>query len=83
MKKKRFHIPHFQATAPLAVVSNILLVYVAYTITRLAFFFENIRQYAHLMQWDHAWQIFWAGLYFDTSAIAYTNILYMVMVLFL
>lgn len=82
MKKRKLSIPHFQAAAPLAVVCNILLVYVAYSITRLAFFLENIRQYTHLMQWDRAWQMFWAGLYFDSSAIAYTNILYLLLMLF-
>ena len=76
MKKKR---P--EASPWLAVVCNILSLYVAYGITRLAFFLENLDTYEHLLGSSKAWSILWGGLYFDTSAIAYTNALYLLLVL--
>ncbi len=63
-----------------AVVWNLLLLYVAYGVTRLAFLLENLSTYDHVFTLD-AWSIVVGGLYFDTSAIAYTNALYILMVL--
>ena len=62
------------------VVWNLLLLYVAYGVTRLAFLLENLSTYDHVFTLD-AWSIVVGGLYFDTSAIAYTNALYILMVL--
>ena len=62
-----------------AVVWNLLLLYVAYGVTRLAFLLENLSTYDHVFTLD-AWSIVVGGLYFDTSAIAYTNALYILMV---
>ena len=79
MKLHKF--PHFQAPAPWAVVVNLLLVYAAYMLTRAAFFLENQSLYQHLPGNPQAWSIVWGGLYFDTAAIAYTNALYVLLVL--
>lgn len=58
---------------------NIFMVYVAYSICRLAFLFENWDQYSLTMTWQSAVKIFRGGIWFDTSAICYTNILYIVL----
>ena len=69
------------ANAPLALLWNILLLYIAYEITRVAFFLENHSMYEHVIGSDKAWNILLGGFYFDTSAIAYTNALYILLVL--
>lgn len=62
--------------APIAaVIWNILLVYVVYQIARLAYFFENTQ----LLHYNG--DVFRGGLLFDTSAIVYTNALYVVLMI--
>ena len=68
--------------ASLAVVWNILLLYVAYGVTRVAFLCENLSIYEHIFSSGRLWDIVTGGLYFDTSAIAYTNALYLLLVFF-
>ena len=58
-----------------AVIWNILLVYVVYQIARLAYFFENTQ----LLHYNG--DVFRGGLLFDTSAIVYTNALYVVLMI--
>ena len=58
-----------------AVIWNILLVYVVYQIARLAYFFENTQ----LLHYNS--DVFRGGLLFDTSAIVYTNALYVVLMI--
>ena len=65
-----------------AVIGNILLLYAAYMVTRIAFLLENYSTYEHVFSSPKFWNIFWGGVYFDTSAIAYTNALYILLVLF-
>ena len=65
-----------------AVIGNILLLYAVYMVTRIAFLLENYSTYEHVFSSPKFWDIFWGGVYFDTSAIAYTNALYILMVLF-
>ena len=72
-----------EVVAPLAVVGNALLLYVTYSLTRLAFFLENHSTYEHVLGSGKAWTIFWGGVYFDSSAIAYTNALYLLLVFLL
>ena len=60
---------------------NLLLLYVTYMVTRVAFFLENYGLYTHVLSSPKASDILWGSLYFDTSAIAYTNALYILMVL--
>ena len=64
-----------------ALLLDLLLLYIVYGATRLAFFLENHATYEHLMGNDGWWSILVGGLYFDTSAIAYTNALYILLVL--
>ncbi len=68
--------------APIALLWNIALLYIAYGITRVAFLLENHSIYEHLWGNPQTWQVILGGLYFDTSAIAYTNALYILLVLF-
>ena len=70
-----------EKSAPGALLLNLLLLYIVYGITRLAFFLENYATYDHLVGADGWWSIVLGGLYFDTSAIAYTNALYVLLVL--
>ena len=63
------------------LIWNILLVYIAYMVTRVAFFLENYSLYTHVLSSPKVWDVLWGSLYFDTSAIAYTNALYILMVL--
>ena len=65
-----------------AVIGNILLLYAVYMVTRIAFLLENYSTYEHVFSSPKFWDIFWGGVYFDTSAIAYTNVLYILLVLF-
>ena len=60
-----------------AVIGNILLLYAVYMVTRIAFLLDE-----HVFSSPKFWDIFWGGVYFDTSAIAYTNALYILLVLF-
>ena len=60
----------------LAVLWNLLLVYLVYQIARLEYYFENTDFLSYSVD---AWR---GGLVFDTSAILYTNALYVVMMLF-
>ena len=59
----------------LAVLWNLLLVYVVYQITRLEYYLENM---SYLTYHFNAWR---GGLLFDTSAIIYTNALYILLML--
>lgn len=70
----------FLKNSPLAVVWNIFMVYVAYGITRVAFLLENHSLYEHLTFSNPSWSIAEGAFYFDTSAIAYTNMLYVMLV---
>ena len=65
----------------IALISNLLLLYVAYMATRIAFLLENYSTYEHVLSSPKFWDIFWGGVYFDTSALAYTNALYILLVL--
>ncbi len=60
----------------LAVLWNLLLVYVVYQVARLTYYLENTDYLSY------SWDVFQGGLLFDTSAILYTNALYVVMMLF-
>ena len=61
----------------LAVLWNLLLAYLVYQMARLAYYLENSDYLSY------SWDIFRGGLLFDTSAILYTNILYVMMMLIL
>ena len=66
----------------LTVLANLLLAYVVYLIARLAFLAENHDILARNLNFAHLLEMLGGGLVFDTSAILYTNALWVVMVLF-
>ena len=64
----------------IALISNLLLVYICFALCRLLFLWINHSYFTDLT-WPHFLQISRGGLVFDTSAIVYTNILYVVLFL--
>lgn len=65
----------------LAVLGNLALAYVVYSIARLAFLIENWGLFAEGMTTSHLLELLRGGLVFDTTAILYTNALWVVMML--
>ena len=78
MKKTNFGL----LSPLLTVLTNLLLAYVVYFIARLAFLAENYDILARNLNFAHLLEMLGGGLVFDTSAILYTNALWVVMVLF-
>ena len=65
-----------------AVVWNLLLVYLVYQIARITYGFENANYFGHLIDNSNLLgTLFCGSLLFDTSAIIYTNALYIVLML--
>ena len=60
---------------------NILLVYVCYTLCRLIFVLDNWDSFNYLT-FGEILRLCRGGLLFDSSAIAYTNILYVLLLFF-
>ena len=60
----------------IAVVWNLAMVFVMYQVARAGYWAENVCE-LHYTQ-----EVFWGGLVFDTSAILYTNVLWVLMMLF-
>lgn len=67
------------ARTALGIIFNIAMAYVAYSVCRLAFLLENWDLYSVSMTLESSMKIFRGGIWFDTSAICYTNILYIVL----
>ncbi len=65
-----------------AVLTNLLMIYVVYTIARIVFLLENWSLFSESLTTGHLLEMFRGGVMFDTSAILYTNALWVVMVLF-
>lgn len=62
----------------LLVIWRLILAYIIYSLCRLVFLIYNL-DLLQPMQWEDVWNIFRGGLMFDTTAILYTNILYLVL----
>lgn len=67
-------------STPLSVVVNLLWVYVGFTVARLVFLAVNHVQF-HDLSAGRVFALCAAGLRFDTAAILYTNLLYLVLML--
>ena len=65
-----------------AVIFNLLLVYITYFIARVAYYFTNYSYFAETASVSSPSSLFQGSLVFDSSAIFYTNVLYIVMMLF-
>ena len=59
-----------------AIIWNLAMVFVMYQVARAGYWAENASE-LHYTQ-----EVFWGGLVFDTSAILYTNVLWVLMMLF-
>ena len=59
-----------------AIVWNLVMVFLMYQVARTGYWLENA-EYLHYTK-----EVFWGGLVFDTSAILYTNVLWVLMMLF-
>lgn len=68
-------------SSPLCMVLNLVLAYVAYEICRFVYLFENWSTFSPTMSWATLGEMLKGGWMFDTSAIIYTNALYIVMML--
>ena len=68
------------ATIP-ALLWDMLVVYIAYTLCRGIFLILNWPLYADTLTWSHGLELFGAGLLFDTPAILYTNAIILLMIL--
>lgn len=65
----------------LSLASNLLLVYVCYSLCRLVFVLVNRDIFAESLDWDYALTLFGAGIIFDTTAILYSNALFILLFL--
>lgn len=66
---------------PIQIIINLIGVYVCYGICRAAFLFENWSLFNEDMSWQSITLMFRGGCLFDTSAIFYSNSLYLLLVL--
>lgn len=82
IKLKSFHFPRLTYAALSALLWNLAVVFIAYTLCRLVFLITNWGAYSDTLTWSHAFNLFTAGLRFDTSAILYTNLIILLMILF-
>ena len=64
-----------------AMIYNLILVYICFFFCRIIFLLVNLSYYPDLTA-SHLFEMFSGGLLFDTSAILYTNALYILLMLF-
>ncbi len=68
-------------SSQLCMLINLALVYVVYEVCRFVYLFENWSIYAPNLTWKSLGEILRGGWMFDTSAILYTNALYILLML--
>ena len=81
-KRKKFGILDTTFAPVAALVWNLLLVFLVYFIARVAYLLVNLGHFSEGLTFSHLLRLFKGGLAFDTSAIIYTNALYIVLMLF-
>lgn len=69
-------------SSPLCLLLNLVLVYIVYALCRLVFLFENWNAFSGTLTWSKWGEMLKGGWFFDTSAIMYTNALYILLMLF-
>lgn len=69
-------------SSPLCMALNLVLVYIVYEVCRLIFLFENWSAFSSSLTWGKFGEMLKGGWFFDTSAILYTNTLYILLMLF-
>ena len=73
----------YNSFAPLlTVVCNLMLAYVVYFVCRIVFLLTNYSSFSDNLTAGHLMEMLRGGFLFDSSAIMYTNVLWIVMVLF-
>ncbi len=65
---------------PWCLLLNLLWLYLIYGVCRVAFVAENWAMFSGTLTWSGFWRLCGGGLVFDTSAIMYTNMLYLLLV---
>ena len=68
-------------SSPLCMLVNLVLVYVVYELCRMIYLLENWSTFSSVMTWNVMRDILRGGWMFDTSAILYTNSLYILLML--
>ena len=63
------------------ILLNLIIIYIAYGICRVAFVIENWGLFASDFQWSSVPEMLHGAWMFDTSAILYTNVLYALLML--
>ncbi len=64
-----------------AYVLNMLMAYVVFMLCRVEYLLENWEEIGEGLSWGGAWEMVEGSLVFDTSAIAYCGVLYLVLML--
>lgn len=82
MWKKKSSILEKMIAPTIALVGNLVLAYIVYFVARVAYLLENYAFFSEGLSFEHLLTLFGGGLVFDTSAILYTNMLYIVLMLF-
>ncbi len=68
-------------SSQLCMLLNLALVYVVYEVCRFVYLFENWSTYSANLSWKSLGEILRGGWMFDTSAILYTNALYILLMI--
>ncbi len=82
MKRKFHKILNGSFGSFVALVLNLAMAFVLYFIARVAFLLENYTYFSSNLSFSHLCDLFGGAMVFDSSAIAYTHILYVVLMLF-
>lgn len=78
--KKDMPTQHLQ---PLfSLVANVVLAYLVYFVARVAYLLENYSFFKEGLNFGHLTRMFRGGLMFDTTALVYSNALYILLMLF-
>ena len=79
MTKFKKSIKYFIHSNAGAAVMNLLLAYLVFMLSRLAFLAENWSTFSPYLSWKGAGQLLQGSLVFDTSALLYVNALYLLL----
>ena len=72
-----------KALQPLfSLVANVVLAYLVYFVARVAYLLENYSFFKEGLSFGHLTRMFRGGLMFDTTALVYSNALYILLMLF-
>lgn len=65
-----------------SLVANVVLAYLVYFVARVAYLLENYSFFKEGLSFGHLMRMFRGGLMFDTTALVYSNALYILLMLF-